>query len=234
MSTSTISSFSSNYEETDAPFLEFSDKLNNAERLKRYVHKNDKILMTIAPGAEKPISLYVVRLSRKLYRGDYHRHFKKYHDSKHAHANPLHILVGRLKDWHFLCDHYMSHAFQGAEDAHNQILELQSQLTPEGSQPLFGDEIYEKVLSRRLDYSKGLGCGSKSKFRKSCASSFLTLFLQAREFEDAKIMIEQQIVVLEEAKRMIEEHRKTSELLTSQMEEMKKIVEEMSRAQKGP
>ncbi|KAA0054328.1 CACTA en-spm transposon protein [Cucumis melo var. makuwa] len=46
---------------------------------------------------------------------------------------------------------------QAATDAHNQMLELQSQPTSKGSQPLFGDEIWETVLGRRLSYSKGLG-----------------------------------------------------------------------------
>ena len=46
-------------------------------------------------------------------------------------------------------------------------------------------------------------------------------------------MIKQQRVEFEEAKHMMEEQR-TSELLSSQMEEMKKMVKEMHRAQRGP
>uniref|UniRef100_A0A9I9EJ21 Uncharacterized protein n=1 Tax=Cucumis melo TaxID=3656 RepID=A0A9I9EJ21_CUCME len=52
---------------------------------------------------------------------------------------------------------------QTAKDAHflnllqNQMLELQSQLTPEGTQPFSGDEICEIVLGRRSGYLKGLG-----------------------------------------------------------------------------
>ncbi|TYK08860.1 GDSL esterase/lipase [Cucumis melo var. makuwa] len=38
----------------------------------------------------------------------------------------------------------------------HQMLELQSQPTLEGSQPLSGDEICETVLGRRSGYSKGL------------------------------------------------------------------------------
>ncbi|KAA0045296.1 NBS-LRR type resistance protein [Cucumis melo var. makuwa] len=56
----------------------------------------------------------------------------------------------------------------------------------------------------------------------------------AREFEDAKEMIERQQVKLEKVKCMIEEQRRTSELLTSQVEEMKKMVEGKIRTQKGP
>lgn len=50
--------------------------------------------------------------SFKEFRGDCHRYFKKYSDPEQARANPLHRLVGRLEDWHFLCDHYLSQAFK--------------------------------------------------------------------------------------------------------------------------
>ncbi|KAL4016961.1 hypothetical protein IC575_024632 [Cucumis melo] len=43
---------------------------------------------------------------------DCHRHFKKYSDPEEARANPPNALVGRHEDWHFLYDHYISHAFQ--------------------------------------------------------------------------------------------------------------------------
>ncbi|KAA0052222.1 CACTA en-spm transposon protein [Cucumis melo var. makuwa] len=46
--------------------------------------------------------------SFKKFRGDYHIHFKKYSDLEQARANPTHRLVGRLEDWNFLCDHYLS------------------------------------------------------------------------------------------------------------------------------
>ncbi|KAA0040530.1 CACTA en-spm transposon protein [Cucumis melo var. makuwa] len=104
--------------------------------LERYVHNNGRIPMSIAPGAEKPISPYAVRFSQAI----------------------------------GMC-------------ANNQMLELQSQPALEGSQPLFRDKICETIL--------------------------------AREYEDAKVMIKQQRVKLEEAKSMIEKQRKTSELLTS-------------------
>ncbi|KAA0060587.1 CACTA en-spm transposon protein [Cucumis melo var. makuwa] len=84
----TISSFLSDFDETDALFLKFGDKFNNAGgsslvgdnsayetqpsltprrcqqsrllELERYVHKNGKISITIAPGVEKPISSHTV------------------------------------------------------------------------------------------------------------------------------------------------------------------------------
>ncbi|XP_050938852.1 uncharacterized protein LOC127148696 [Cucumis melo] len=48
----------------------------------------------------------------KEFRADCHKHFKKYSDPEEARANPPNALVGRDEDWHFLCDHYISRAFQ--------------------------------------------------------------------------------------------------------------------------
>ncbi|TYK29227.1 CACTA en-spm transposon protein [Cucumis melo var. makuwa] len=83
-----MSSFSSDFKEKDALFLKFDDKFNNMGEsssvgdnsdgpqpsltprrrqqsqnleLERYVYKHGKILITIAPRAEKPISSYAVR-----------------------------------------------------------------------------------------------------------------------------------------------------------------------------
>ncbi|TYK27663.1 uncharacterized protein E5676_scaffold93G00270 [Cucumis melo var. makuwa] len=51
------------------------------------------------------------------------------------------------------------------------MLELQSQPTLEGTQPLARDEICETMLDRQLGYSKGLGWRSNSKGRKTTSSS---------------------------------------------------------------
>ncbi|TYK09797.1 zinc finger protein ZPR1-like protein [Cucumis melo var. makuwa] len=48
-----------------------------------------------------------------------------------------------------------------------QMSKLQSQPTPNGSQPLSEDEICETVLGKRPSYSKGLGWGPKHKSRKT-------------------------------------------------------------------
>ncbi|XP_050943385.1 uncharacterized protein LOC127150198 [Cucumis melo] len=63
---------------------------------------------------------------------------------------------------------------QAVEDAHNQMLELQSQPTLEGSQPLSEDEICDQVLGRRPGYSKGLGWGPKPKARRTTSVSSLS------------------------------------------------------------
>lgn len=56
----------------------------------------------------------------------------------------------------------------------NQMLELYSAPTTKGSQPLFGVEICETILGRRLDYLKDFGYGPKPKSHKSGNSSSST------------------------------------------------------------
>ncbi|KAA0032480.1 CACTA en-spm transposon protein [Cucumis melo var. makuwa] len=118
---------------------------------------------------------------------------------------------------------------QAAEDAHNQMLELQSQPTPEGSQPLSEDEICNQVLGRRPGYSKGLGWGPKPKARRTAsASSSSTSCSQSTEKE-----IELQ-AKLQEALERIEVQDRNHQALASQVESMKKMIEEFTRAQQGP
>ncbi|KAA0040404.1 GDSL esterase/lipase [Cucumis melo var. makuwa] len=56
----------------------------------------------------------------------------------------------------------------------NQMLELQSQLTLEGSKSKSGDEICYPMLGRRPGYLKGLGWGPKPKARKTTNASSST------------------------------------------------------------
>ncbi|TYK18447.1 CACTA en-spm transposon protein [Cucumis melo var. makuwa] len=103
----------------------------------------------------------------------------------------------------------------------NQMLKLQSQPTLEGSQPLSEDEICDQVLGRRPGYSKGLGWGPKPKTcRTMSASSSSTSCSQSTEKE-----IELQ-AKLHEARN--------HQALASQVETMKKMIEELTRAQQGP
>ncbi|KAA0043360.1 CACTA en-spm transposon protein [Cucumis melo var. makuwa] len=203
----------------------------------------------------------------KEFWADCHRHFRKYSDPEEARANSPNALVGRDEDWHFLCDHDISRAFQeqsrtnkaarqkqsynhssgsksflqrqyelaerkgesATEDAHNQMLELQSQPTPEGSQPFSEDEICDQMLSRRPGYSKGLGWGPKPKARRTAsASSSSTSCSQSTEKE-----IELQ-AKLHEALEWIEVQDRNHQALASQVESMKKMIEELTCAQHEP
>uniref|UniRef100_A0A9I9E5U5 Zinc finger protein ZPR1-like protein n=1 Tax=Cucumis melo TaxID=3656 RepID=A0A9I9E5U5_CUCME len=111
---------------------------------------------------------------------------------------------------------------------HNQMLELQSQPIPEGNQLRSGDEIWETMLGRRSGYSNGLGWGPKLKARKttsasssttSCPQSTVELQLQAK---------------LDQAMQRIEEHTRNHEALVSEVEQMRKLIEDMTRAQQVP
>ncbi|KAA0046351.1 CACTA en-spm transposon protein [Cucumis melo var. makuwa] len=341
--------------ETDDMFLQFEDDLDNniaggsssvgrqygrraqsrLLELERHVAINGRIPMTIAPGAEKPISPHAVRFSQaigvcvrktfpvrclkwtdvgreyievvkgdlqrffvldfndqamnrfvehqmlttfKEFRADCHKHFKKYSDPEEARANPPNALVGRDEDWHFLCDHYISRAFQEQsrtnkaarqKQPHNHssrsksFLQRQYELAerrgqpvdrvelfrethvragtfvsqaaedahpiPEGSQPLSEDEICDQVLGRRPGYSKGLGWGPKPKARRTAsASSSSTSCSQSTQKE-----IELQ-AKLHEALERIEVQDRNHQALASQVEAMKKMIEDLTRAQQGP
>ncbi|KAA0033931.1 CACTA en-spm transposon protein [Cucumis melo var. makuwa] len=114
---------------------------------------------------------------------------------------------------------------QAAEDAHNQMLELQSQPTPEDSHPLSEDEICDQVLGRRPGYSKGLGWRPKPKARRTASASSSST--------SAEKEIELQ-TKLHEALERIEVQDRNHQALASQVESMKKMIEELTRAQQGP
>ncbi|KAA0038203.1 uncharacterized protein E6C27_scaffold270G00390 [Cucumis melo var. makuwa] len=123
----------------------------------------------------------------EIVKGDL-QHFKKYSDPEEADANPPYLLVGSDDDCHYLCDHYMSRAFKFLNLLQHQMLELQSQPTSEGNQPLFRDEIWETVLDRRSGYSKRHGWGPKPKaYKMTIASSSTMSCLQSRVYSRALI-----------------------------------------------
>ena len=72
------------------------------------------------------------------------------------------------------------------------MLELQSPPTPEGYQPLSGDEKYETIFSRQSCYSKGLGWGPKPKSRKSTAFNSSSTYEQemySREVSEHRLVL---------------------------------------------
>ncbi|KAA0054291.1 zinc finger protein ZPR1-like protein [Cucumis melo var. makuwa] len=106
------------------------------------------------------------------------------------------------------------------------MLELQSQPTPKGSQPLSKNEICDQVLDRRSGYLKGLGWGPKPKaHRTTSASSSSTFYLQSTQTE-----IELQ-VKLNEALELIEVQDRNHQVLASQVERMQKLIKDFTRAQ---
>ncbi|KAA0053195.1 CACTA en-spm transposon protein [Cucumis melo var. makuwa] len=132
----TISSFSSDFKETYALFLQFGNKFNNVEGSSSKVLNPFRLLgnvnslnswswivcclrwadvgreyIEVVKGAlqrffvldfnDQAMNRFVehqMLTSFKEFRGNCHRHFKKYSDPKQARANPPHILVRRLED----------------------------------------------------------------------------------------------------------------------------------------
>ncbi|TYK23259.1 CACTA en-spm transposon protein [Cucumis melo var. makuwa] len=111
----------------------------------------------------------------KKFRGQNHRHFKKFNDPEQArpynHNSSAKSLLQRQHKLTEQRDHLIDHVkllkkthardglfvSQATADAHNKMLKLQFQPTSEGSQPLSRDEICETVLGRQSGYSKCLG-----------------------------------------------------------------------------
>ena len=109
------------------------------------------------------------------------------------------------------------------------MLELQSQPTPEGSQPLSEDKICDQVLGRRPGYSKGLGWGPKPKARRTAsASSSSTSCSQSTE-KEIKVQAK-----LHEALEWIELQYINHQALASQVERMPKMIEDFTCAQQRP
>uniref|UniRef100_A0A9I9E6W7 CACTA en-spm transposon protein n=1 Tax=Cucumis melo TaxID=3656 RepID=A0A9I9E6W7_CUCME len=227
--------------------------------LERHVVINRRIPMTIASGAEKPISPHAVHFSQAIgvcVRKTFSIHCLKWADVGREYIEvvkgDLQRLGGgscqptkciswtsnhgrtRLRDRSSLTiivagpSRFYNDTMSSLREK-NQMLELQSQPTLEGSQPLFEDEICDQVLGRRPDYSKGLGWGPKPKARRTArASSSSTSCSQSTEKE-----IELQ-AKLHEALERIEVQDRNHQALASQVESMKKMIEELTRAQHGP
>uniref|UniRef100_A0A9I9E4N7 CACTA en-spm transposon protein n=1 Tax=Cucumis melo TaxID=3656 RepID=A0A9I9E4N7_CUCME len=124
---------------TSQPFATPTPRRRSQSRLlelELYVAANGQISITITHGAKKPISPHIFSIhclkytnvgkdyieiikgdlqmlsTFKEFRDDCHRHFKRYNDPEKTHANPPYILVEHNENWHYLCDHYLSGAFQ--------------------------------------------------------------------------------------------------------------------------
>ncbi|TYK14454.1 CACTA en-spm transposon protein [Cucumis melo var. makuwa] len=169
----------------------------------------------------------------KEFRTDCHTHFKKYSDLEEARANPPNALVRRHEDCHFLCDHYISRAFQYelAERKGELVDRVELFRETHVRAGTFLSQAVEDahVLGRRPGYSKGLGWGPKPKARRTAsASSSSTSCSQSTEKE-----IEVQ-AKLHEALEWIEVQDINHQALASQVESMKKMIEELTCAQQGP
>ncbi|TYK04723.1 zinc finger protein ZPR1-like protein [Cucumis melo var. makuwa] len=109
------------------------------------------------------------------------------------------------------------------------MLELQSQPTPEGSQPLSKDEICDPVLGRRPGYSKGLGWGPKPKARRTASASSSSTSCSPSIEKEIELQAK-----LHEALERIEVQDRNHQALASQVESTKKMIEELTHAQREP
>ncbi|KAA0032048.1 CACTA en-spm transposon protein [Cucumis melo var. makuwa] len=157
--------------------------------LKRHVAINGRISMMVAPEAEKPIFPHYELAVRKE------------------------VSVDRVKLFRKTPVRARTFVSQAIEDAHNQMLELQSQRTVEGSQPLSKDEICDQVLGRRLGYSKSL-VGDLPKARKTMSeSNSMTSCSQSATEREIQIQAK-----LDQALEQIELQDRNFQLLASEME----------------
>ncbi|KAA0046642.1 CACTA en-spm transposon protein [Cucumis melo var. makuwa] len=210
--------------------------------LECYVAINERIPMTIAPGAEKPISPHAVRFSQVIgvcVRKTFPARCLKWADVGREY---IEVVKGDLqlaerrgqpvdrvelfRETHVRAGTFVS---QAVEDAHNQMLELQSQPTPDGSQPPSEDEICDQVLGRRPGYSKGLGWGPKPKARRTASASSSSRSCSQSTEKEIELQAK-----LHEALERIEVQDRNHQALASQVEAMKKIIEELTRAQQEP
>ncbi|KAA0050387.1 zinc finger protein ZPR1-like protein [Cucumis melo var. makuwa] len=109
------------------------------------------------------------------------------------------------------------------------MLKLQSQPTQEGSQPLSEDEICDQILGRRPGYSKGLGWGPKLKARRTTSASSSSTSCSLSTQKDIELQAK-----LNEALEQIEVQHRNHQALASQVETMKKMIEDFTRAQQRP
>ncbi|XP_050937508.1 uncharacterized protein LOC127148224 [Cucumis melo] len=116
--------------------------------------------------------------------GDYHKHFKKYNDPEEARVNPPNLFMGRNKDWHFLCDHYMSCAFQ-EQSRMNKAARQKQPYNHHNRSKLFLQRQHELTEQRResVDYLE--------LFRETHVRSEMFV-LQAAENAHIKQMLELQ------------------------------------------
>ncbi|KAA0042261.1 CACTA en-spm transposon protein [Cucumis melo var. makuwa] len=197
--------------------------------LEYHVAVNGCIPIKIAPRAEKPIYIEVVKGNlQRFFVFDFNDQAMNW--SNHGRTRLLDrssltmIVAGQNRfyndntsslrkkgSWSTVWSCFEKHTFvsQAADDAHFQP-------TPEGSQPLSRDEICDQVLGRRSSYSKGFGWGSKPKARKTTgASNSTTSCSQSVTERDIQIQAK-----FDQALERIELQDRNYQALASEMEQM--------------
>ncbi|KAA0033533.1 CACTA en-spm transposon protein [Cucumis melo var. makuwa] len=163
-------------------------------------------------------------------------------------------LVGRHEDWHFLCNHYISRAFQEKARTNKAARQRQpynhssspsrfyndstSSLREKGSRSIvwscsnkhmfeLGRSCHRPPRMRiRPGYSKGLGWGPKPKAHRTTSSSSSSTSCSQSTQKEIELQAK-----LNEALERIEVQHRNHQALASQVETLKKMVEELTHAQ---
>ncbi|KAA0065420.1 gamma-aminobutyrate transaminase POP2 [Cucumis melo var. makuwa] len=148
----TMSSFLNGFDKTDAMFLKFTEDLNNPMEGSSSVGDNSVCYLrwtdVVENTSRSSRATYRFVEHQKLntftgFRGNCHRHFKKYRDSEEACANPPHILEQSRTNKAASTSNLLIVA-TGRNHFYNDSmsrLSKESQPTPKGSQPLSEIEI---------------------------------------------------------------------------------------------
>ncbi|TYJ99833.1 gamma-aminobutyrate transaminase POP2 [Cucumis melo var. makuwa] len=202
----TMSSFSSSFDEIDVMFFEFVEELDNPTGGSLSVGDNS--------GTYQPSTTLT-------------RFFVLDFNDQAINRFVEHQMINTFKEFQGGC-HMHFKKYRDPDEAHNQILELHSQLAPDGTQPLFGNEICGMVFGRRSCYLKGLDWGLKPKARKTASASSSTTSC-------SQSTVELQLrAALYQAMKCIEKCLKNHDVLASEVERMRKLIEDTSPAQQGP
>ncbi|KAA0043440.1 uncharacterized protein E6C27_scaffold1639G00520 [Cucumis melo var. makuwa] len=223
------------------------DDLSRWSTKSQWAHSNDD-----TRGAEKPISPHVVRFSQaigvcvrktfsvcclkwanvgreyiKVVKGDLQRFFVLDFNDQAMNRFIEHQMLSTFKEFRVDCHRHFK-KYNDPEEARANPLKLSSQPTPKASRPLSGDEICDKVLSRRPDYSKGLSWGSKSKARKTTSTSSSSMSRSQSTKRELELQAK-----LDKALEWIKVQDRNHQVLASEVEQMQKLIQDMTRYSKN-
>ncbi|KAA0060076.1 CACTA en-spm transposon protein [Cucumis melo var. makuwa] len=248
--------------------------------LERHVAINGRIPMTIAPGAEKPISPHVVRFSQaigvcvrktfsvrclkwadrlfvldfydqamnrfvehqmlttfKKFRANCHRHFKKYSDLEDARTNPPNALEQSRTNKAAKQKQSYNHS-----SGSKSFLQRQYEFAERKGEPVDRVELFRETHVRagtfvlqaaedahttRLLKRPWLGTQAEGPLTASASSS--STFCSPSTEKEIELQAK-----LHEALERIEGQDRNHQALASQVESMKKMIEELTRAQQEP
>ncbi|KAA0025282.1 CACTA en-spm transposon protein [Cucumis melo var. makuwa] len=225
--------------------------------LEHHVAINRRISMTIAPGAEKPISPHAVRFSqaiglcvRKTFpvrclkwvdvgRECIERLFVFDFNDQAMNRFVEHQMLTTFKEFRTDCHRHFK-KYNDPEEARanppNALEQSQTNKAARQKQPYNHSSRSKSFLQRwpprmriRPGYSKGLGWGPKPKTRRTASASSSSTSCSPSTEKEIELQAK-----LHEALERIEVQDRNHQALASQVESMKKMIEGLTRAQQEP